>query len=634
MTYLSDAEIARIAAKAPIENIAGALGLSLDDIEFYGKYKAKINYSAIDRLAGSPDGRLILVTAVSPTPAGEGKTTISIGLADALRKLGKNAALALREPSLGPVFGMKGGATGGGYSQALPIDEINLHFTGDLHAVAAANNLLAAIIDNHIYHGNRLGIDPRSITWKRCVDLNDRQLRSVISGLSGKSNGMPREDGFEITAATETMAILCLSESIAQLTENLRRITVGSTWDGAPVTAGDLKAHGAMAALLYEALKPNLVQTIERTPAFIHGGPFANIAHGCNSVIATKLALKLADFVVTEAGFGADLGAEKFCDIKCRIGGFAPSACVIVATVRAMKHHGGAPAASLGEENLKRLELGMPNLFRHAKNLRDIFNIQAVVAINRFPGDTPAELALLKDLCGAADICAVVADVWAKGGDGGVDLAGAVLSAAGAADAADTAGVADTAVAAITAGAADAACTTVTADAACMTGATDAACMTGATDAACTTGATVAACTTDAANTADAAHVPSASFRYAYEAELPILDKIETVARRVYGADGVIFSPGARREAARLDKQGLRGLPVCIAKTQYSFTDNPKKLGAPTGFSINIRSLKAQTGAGFIVAFAGDIMTMPGLPKSPAAERISIGEDGEIQGLY
>ena len=556
-----DAKIARDAVMAPIGEIAGAIGLDESELECYGKFKAKVNSGAIERLADRPDGKLILVTAINPTPAGEGKTTVSIGLADALRRLGKRAALALREPSLGPVFGMKGGATGGGFSQVLPSDEINLHFTGDLHAICSANNLLAALLDNHIYHGNPLGIDPRSVTWKRCIDMNDRQLRSIVGGLSGKANGFPREDGFDITAASEVMAVLCLSKNIPHLKENLKRITVGCTWGGAPVTAGDLNAQGAMAALLKDAIKPNLAQTIERTPVLLHGGPFANIAHGCNSVIATKLALKLADYVVTEAGFGADLGAEKFCDIKCRIGEIRPSACVIVATVRALKHHGGVPTASLAKENLEKLNLGMSNLFKHIDNMQNIFNVPAVVAVNRFPLDTPGELESIRQICENAGCAACVTDVWAKGGEGGTGLAAELLRII---------------------------------------------------------------------NDSGAYLHP---FKYAYDLELPITKKIDAVACSIYGADGVEFSPAALKEAARLEKTGCGNLPVCIAKTQYSLSDDPKKPGVPTGFKISVRGLKALTGAGFVVALTGDITTMPGLPKSPAAERIDVDEAGRITGI-
>ena len=560
--YISDGDIARAAVMAPIGEIAAAAGLHESELECYGKFKAKVDLKAFERLSQQPDGKLILVTAINPTPAGEGKTTVSIGLADALRRLDKKVMLALREPSLGPVFGMKGGATGGGYAQVLPPDEINLHFTGDIHAICSANNLLAAILDNHIYQGNALGIDPRSITWKRCVDMNDRQLRSIVSGLSGKANGVPREDGFDIAAASEVMAILCLSKDIHHLKENLKRITVGFTWDGAPVTAGDLNVHGAMAALLKNAFMPNLAQTIGRTPALIHGGPFANIAHGCNSIVATKLAQKLADYVVTEAGFGADLGAEKFFDIKCRIGGICPSACVIVASARALKHHGGAKAAGLGRENPEKLEAGMPNLFRHIGNMQNVFNIPALVAINRFPDDTPKELELIKSMCDKSGTKAYITDVRARGGEGGAELADAVIAAL------------------------------------------------------------------------ESGGVDRRQFRHAYDLDLPILEKIQTVARSVYGADGAEFSPSALKDAAGISKTGGGKLPVCIAKTQYSFSDNPKKPGAPTGFKIAVRSLKALTGAGFVVALTGDIMTMPGLPKLPAAESIDIDSAGSITGIF
>ena len=579
MGYQSDAEIARAAVIAPIGKIAEEAGLSADELESYGKFKAKVDYKVLGRLAGKPDGKLILVTAVNPTPAGEGKTTVSIGLADALRRLGARAFLALREPSLGPVFGMKGGATGGGRAQVLPMDDINLHFTGDIHAVSAANNLLAALLDNHIYHGNALGIDPRSAVWRRCIDMNDRQLRSIVSGLAGKSNGTPREDGFDITAASEVMAILCLSLDMADLKERLGRIVAAYTWDGAPVTAGDLKAHGAMAALLKDALKPNLVQTIEHTPAFVHGGPFANIAHGCNSAVATKTALKLADYVVTEAGFGADLGAEKFCDIKCRAAGIFPSACVIVASARALKHHGGmkpdAQESAAPGDSLKYLEQGLPNLFRHASNMRNVFHIPAVAAINRFAGDSAEELEFIQSRCRAEGFEAVITDVWEKGGEGGIPLAESVLKAAAQAGAGSGANA-------------------------------------------------------DANANANAGPGPG----FAYGMDLPIKEKTEAVARAIYGADGVDFTPDALKDAARLKKLGYGKLAVCVAKTQYSFTDNPKKYGAPSGFRITVRGFKLLAGAGFAVALSGDITAMPGLPKTPASESVGVGEDGEITGLF
>ena len=557
---------------APIYDISASLGLADDDIELYGKYKAKVEPAAIDRLSGKRDGKLILVTAINPTPAGEGKTTTSIGLSDALRLLGRNAMLTLREPSMGPVFGVKGGATGGGKAQVLPAQDINLHFTGDIHAVGAANNLLAAMIDNHIFYGNKLGIDPRTVTWRRCIDMNDRQLRAIVSGLSGKTNGVPREDGFDITAASEIMAIMCLSRNIAHLKQKLERIIVGRTYDGVPVTAGDIKAHGALASLLTNAIKPNLVQTAERTPAFIHGGPFANIAHGCNSVIATKAALKLADIVVTEAGFGADLGAEKFCDIKCGVADIFPSACVIVASVRALKHHGGAPISALKTEDPRRLEKGLPNLFRHIDNMKNVFHIPTVVAINRFPDDTSAELSLVRESCADRGAVAVVSDVWANGGEGGVELAEAVLR--------------------ILDGAAD---------------------------------------QNDGGNSGQFYAAPG--FSRAYDNKLPIREKIGLVAKKIYGADGVDFSPDAQKEAVSLEKLGYGELPVCMAKTQYSFSDDPKKLGAHNGFRIGVRAVKVLAGAGFIVATTGDIMTLPGLPKAPAAERFDVGDDGAVTGL-
>ena len=632
---------------ALIGEIGAAVGLHDDELELYGKYKAKVDLQALRRLADRQDGKLILVTAINPTAAGEGKTTTSIGLADALRRLEKNVVLALREPSMGPVFGVKGGATGGGQAVILPAEDINLHFTGDIHAVGAANNLLAALIDNHIYQGNQLGIDPGSVTFKRCVDLNDRQLRFVVDGLGGAKNGAPREDGFDITAASEVMAVFCLSRDIAHLKENLKRIVVGYTWGGSPVTAGDLKAHGAMAALLKDAIKPNLVQTAEQTPAFVHGGPFANIAHGCNSVIATKLALKLGDIVVTEAGFGADLGAEKFCDIKCRIGDITPSLCVIVASTRALKNHGGsgakakagrsagvgagaaateaggagAGAASTGggiaataaceissatvaaghqDDDYVRLERGIPNLLRHIENMRTVFNLPVVVAINRFTDDTSAEHDLIVEMCSRVGAVAVVSDVWARGGAGGEDLARAVLNIL------ECDGTTPIAAAGTT---------PITAADATATGAEG--------------GATAAATN----NVNNAVEPAAAHFKYAYDADLPIREKINAVARSVYGADGVDFDQAALKEAARLNKLGFGGLPICIAKTQYSFSDNAKKLGAPKGFRITVRGLKLQAGAGFIVALTGDIMTMPGLPKAPASERIDVDDMGCVTGL-
>ena len=557
--YRSDIEIAQSTVMAPIEDIAAKIGLSVGELELYGKYKAKVDYSALEGLDSKPDGKLILVTAITPTPAGEGKTTTSVGLSDALRKIGKNAILALREPSLGPVFGVKGGAAGGGYAQVIPMEDINLHFTGDFHAISAANNLLAAMLDNHIYQGNALGIDVRRITWKRCVDMNDRQLRFVVNGLNGRINGVPREDGFDITAASEVMAVLCLSRDICCLKENLKRVIVGYTRDEKPVTAGDLNAHGAMAALLKDALKPNLVQTLEQTPAFIHGGPFANIAHGCNSIIATRLALKLADYVVTEGGFGADLGAEKFCDIKCRIAGFKPSVCVIVATVRALKHHGGAAKADLTREDIEALRKGMPNLLTHIRNMRENFGLPSVVAINRFPDDTDAELELIRDMCRENGANVALSEVWGKGGEGGVDLANEVVRL-------------------IDEG--------------------------------------------------------KSEFKFAYDESISIKEKIEMIAKNIYGADGVDYMPSAAKEIASLENLGFGKLPVCMAKTQYSLSDDPKKIGAPKGFNIIVRNVKASAGAGFIVVLTGEIMTMPGLPKAPSANNIDIDGTGKISGLF
>lgn len=586
MEYLSDIEIARAVEAAPIGEVAAAIGLSECDLEYYGKYKAKIDLNVLERLSEKPDGKLILVTAINPTPAGEGKTTVSIGLADGLSRLGKNAILTLREPSLGPIFGIKGGATGGGRAQVTPMEDINLHFTGDFHAVSSANNLLAAIVDNHIYRGNKLDVDPASVTWRRCIDQNDRQLRSIVSGLSGKANGVPREDGFEITAASEIMAILCLSQNISQMKEKLGRIIIGRTRDGAPVTAGGLKAQGALAALLKDALKPNIVQTLERTPAFIHGGPFANIAHGCNSIAATKLALKLADYVVTEAGFGADLGAEKFCDIKCRAGGITPSACVVVVTVRALKHHGGyktRPKQGLTPDNdgMKALERGMPNLIRHINNMQNVFNLPVAVAVNRFTDDTPEELALIRDMCRETGVKAANAEVWAKGGEGAAELAENVLGISGTGGRCGGSGV----------------------------------------------GGEGGGCGGSVAQSPP-------RFSYAYDIKLPILKKIETIAERIYGADGVEYDPDARKEAAALEKQGFGEMPICVAKTQFSFSDNPKKIGVPAGFKINVKKIKAMAGAGFIVAQTGDIMTLPGLPATPSAEFIDIDGNGAITGIF
>ena len=558
MNHQTDIEIAQSAQPLPILEIARALEIDERFVEQYGHSKAKIDYNLLNELDGKPDGKLILVTAISPTPAGEGKTTTTVGLADGLRKIGKRAVVALREPSLGPVFGMKGGAAGGGYAQVVPMEDINLHFTGDFHAIGAANNLLAAMLDNHIYQGNALGIDPRRITWKRCVDMNDRQLRFVVDGLGGRVNGTPREDGYDITVASEVMAVLCLASDITDLKNRLGRIIVGYTYDEKPVTAGDLKAAGAMAALLKDALKPNLVQTLEHTPAFVHGGPFANIAHGCNSLTATRLALKLGDYAVTEAGFGADLGAEKFIDIKCRMSGLKPSAVVVVATVRALKHHGGSPKDQLTTENLDALEKGLPNLLQHVDNIQNVFGLPCVVAINAFPTDTAAELALVEEQCRKQNVPVALSEVWAKGGEGGKALAETVCRIA------------------------------------------------------------------EGEN----------HFTQSYGLELTIEQKIEAIVKRVYRGDGVTFSPEAKKQAKQLADLGFGNLPVCMAKTQYSFSDNAALLGAPRGFTLNVRQLKVSAGAGFIVALTGDIMTMPGLPKSPAAERIDVDETGKISGLF
>ncbi len=558
MTQPSDIEIAQSTELRPIAQIASALNIDERYVEQYGRYKAKIDYNLLRDLSGKPDGKLILVTAISPTPAGEGKTTTTVGLADALNRIGKRAIVALREPSLGPVFGVKGGAAGGGKAQVVPMEDINLHFTGDFHAIGAANNLLAAMLDNHIYQGNALNIDPRRITWRRCVDMNDRQLRNVVDGLGGRVNGTPREDGYDITVASEVMAVLCLASDIPDLKARLSRIVVGYTYDEKPVTAGDLKAAGAMAALLKDALKPNLVQTLEHTPAFVHGGPFANIAHGCNSVTATRLALKLGEYAVTEAGFGADLGAEKFFDIKCRMAGLKPAAAVVVATVRALKHHGGAAKETLAQENLDTLGKGMPNLLQHVENLQSVFHIPCVVAINAFPTDTPAELAFVEEQCRALGVPVALSEVWAKGGAGGKVLAEAVCRAA---------------------------------------------------------------------------EEPN-GFTQSYPLDMSIEQKIESIVKNIYRGDGVIFTPQAKKDAQKLTDLGFGSLPVCMAKTQYSFSDNAALLGAPRGFTLSVRSLKVSAGAGFIVALTGDIMTMPGLPKSPAAERIDVDETGRIIGLF
>lgn len=557
-TYKSDIEIAQSVEMQPITEVAKTAGIDDKYLEQYGKYKAKVDLKLLNDVK-KPDGKLVLVTAITPTPAGEGKTTTTIGLADGLRKIGKNVMVALREPSLGPVFGIKGGAAGGGYAQVVPMEDINLHFTGDFHAIGAANNLLAAMLDNHIQQGNSLGIDPKRITWKRCVDMDDRQLRFVVDGLGGKVNGTPREDGFDITVASEIMAVFCLSSSISDLKARLSRIIVGYTYDDKPVTAGDLKAVGAMAALLKDALKPNLVQTLEHTPALVHGGPFANIAHGCNSVLATRLALKLGDYAVTEAGFGADLGAEKFLDIKCRMAGLTPSAVVIVATVRALKMHGGLAKTELGSENLEALEKGLPNLLRHVSNIKNVYGLPSVVAVNRFPTDTDAEVALVIEKCKELDVNVVLSDVWAKGGEGGKELAQEV----------------------------------------------------------------VRLCEEEAPH-----------FTFSYEDNLSLEDKIKAVVTKVYGGIGINIMPNAKKELAKLTELGFGSMPVCIAKTQYSFSDNPALLGAPKGFTVTVKNVKVSAGAGFVVVLTGDIMTMPGLPKVPAAEKIDVDDNGVITGLF
>ncbi len=557
MTYRTDIEIAQATPMRPITEIAQKAGIAGEYLESYGRYKAKVDPRLLKE-STRPDGKLILVTAITPTPAGEGKTTTTIGLADGLRHIGKNAVVALREPSLGPVFGIKGGAAGGGYAQVVPMEDINLHFTGDFHAIGAANNLLAAMLDNHIYQGNALRIDPRRITWRRCVDMNDRQLRFVTDGLGGRVNGVPREDGFDITVASEIMAVFCLSSSVTDLKERLSRIVVGYTHDEQPVTAGQLGAVGAMAALLKDAIKPNLVQTLEGTPAFVHGGPFANIAHGCNSVMATRMAMKLGDYAVTEAGFGADLGAEKFLDIKCRMAGLHPSAVVMVATVRALKMHGGLAKTELGSENLGALEAGLPNLLRHVTNIVNVYKLPCVVAVNRFPTDTDAEISLVIEKCRALGVNTVLSTVWADGGAGGAALAEEVVRLC---------------------------------------------------------------------------EQPN-GFSFSYPLDSSIEDKITAVVRRIYGGDSVTFTPAATKEIARLTALGYGGLPVCMAKTQYSFSDDPTKFGAPDGFTVTVRNVKVSAGAGFIVALTGDIMTMPGLPKSPAALRIDVDENGRISGLF
>ena len=558
MAFLSDIEIAQQCKMKPITEIANKAGIEPEYLEQYGNYKAKIDLSLMKE-SKKENGKLILVTAITPTPAGEGKTTTTIGLADGLNRIGKNVCVALREPSLGPVFGVKGGAAGGGYAQVVPMEDINLHFTGDFHAIGAANNLLAAMLDNHIHQGNKLGIDVRKITWKRCVDMNDRQLRYVTDGLGGKVNGVPREDGFDITVASEIMAVLCLASDITDLKERLSKIIVGYTYDDKPVTCGQLNAQGAMTALLKDAIKPNLVQSLEGTPALVHGGPFANIAHGCNSVTATKMALKLADYAITEAGFGADLGAEKFLDIKCRMAGLTPSAVVMVATVRALKMHGGLAKTELANENLEALEKGIPNLLKHVSNIKDVYKLPCVVAVNRFPTDTDNEIEFIISKCKELGVNVILSDVWAKGGEGGIELAQEV----------------------------------------------------------------VRLCDEE-----------KGDFTYSYELNTTIEEKIEAVVRKIYGGDGVIFTPNAKKQIASLTELGFSNCPVCMAKTQYSFSDDATKLGAPTGFKVTVKNVKISAGAGFIVVLTGDIMTMPGLPKVPAAERIDVDENGVISGLF
>ena len=558
MKQLTDIEIAQNCKMRPITEIAAKANIEEKYIEQYGRYKAKIDLSLADDVKRE-NGKLILVTAITPTPAGEGKTTPTIGLADGLARIGKNVTVALREPSLGPVFGVKGGAAGGGYAQVVPMEDINLHFTGDFHAIGAANNLLAAMLDNHIQQGNSLGIDVRKITWKRCVDMNDRQLRFIVDGMGGKANGVPREDGFDITVASEIMAVLCLSNSIADLKQRLSKIIVGYTYDDKPVTAGQLKAQGAMTALLKDALKPNLVQTLEGTPAFVHGGPFANIAHGCNSVMATRLALKMGDYTVTEAGFGADLGAEKFLDIKCRMAGLTPDAVVVVATVRALKMHGGLPKTDLSKENLDALEKGIPNLLRHVKNIKEVYRLPCVVAVNRFPTDTDREIDFIINKCRQLGVNTVLSTVWAEGGKGGEALAKEVVRLC---------------------------------------------------------------------------EEQKGDFTFAYESDASIEQQIEAGATKVYGGDGVIFTPAAKKQIENLEKLGFSKCPVCIAKTQYSFSDDPTKLGAPDNFKITVKNVKISAGAGFIVVLTGDILTMPGLPKSPSAERIDVDDSGKITGLF
>ena len=554
---LTDIEIAQSTQMKPIQEIAKTAGVPEEYLEYYGRYKAKVDYKLLNEIQAE-DGKLILVTAITPTPAGEGKTTTSVGLADGLRKIGKKSIAALREPSLGPVFGIKGGAAGGGYAQVVPMEDINLHFTGDFHAIGAANNLLAAMLDNHIQQGNALGIDVKQITWKRVVDMNDRQLRHIVDGLGGRMQGVPREDGFDITVASEIMAVLCLATSLMDLKQKLGSIIVAYTYDGRPVTAHDLKAEGAMTALLKDALKPNLVQTLEGTPAFIHGGPFANIAHGCNSIMATRMALKLGDYVVTEAGFAADLGAEKFLDIKCRMAGLTPAAVVVVATVRALKYHGGVPKAELNQENLEALEKGLPNLLQHVGNIKNVYGLPCVVAINAFPTDTKAELDLVEAKCRELGVNVALSEVWAKGGEGGKALAEEV----------------------------------------------------------------VRLCEEEN------------RFQYAYDTQLPIEEKLEAIVKKIYHGDGVVLTPAAKKQVKQLTDLGFGDLPICMAKTQYSFSDDPSLLGAPQGFTVTVRNVKVSAGAGFLVALTGDIMTMPGLPKVPAAEKIDVDENGRITGLF
>ena len=558
MAYKSDIEIAQETPMLPITEIAKTAGVDEKYLEQYGKYKAKVDYNILRDMADKPNGKLVLVTAINPTPAGEGKTTTTVGLADGMRRIGKNVLVALREPSLGPVFGVKGGAAGGGYAQVVPMEDINLHFTGDFHAIGAANNLLAAMLDNHIYQGNALNIDPRQIVWRRCVDMNDRQLRFVVDGLGGKTNGMPREDGYDITVASEVMAVLCLASDINDLKLRLSRLVVAYTRDGKPVTAGDLNAQGAMAALLKDALKPNLVQTLEHTPAFVHGGPFANIAHGCNSVTATKIALKLGDYAITEAGFGADLGAEKFLDIKCRMAGLKPSCVVLVATARALKYNGGVPKAETGKENLEALEKGLPNLLQHVSNITTVYKLPCVVAINRFPTDTEAELKLIETKCKELGVNVALSEVWGKGGEGGIELAKEVIRLC---------------------------------------------------------------------------EQPN-DFTFSYELDLPIKEKIEAIVKKIYHGDGVTFTANAEKQIKTLTELGYDKMPICMAKTQYSFSDDQTKLGAPRGFTVTVRNVKVSAGAGFLVALTGEIMTMPGLPKVPAAERIDVDETGKISGLF